>query len=194
MSIYQKISEFPNDFNCLREYPIENGLGIEISENCFDSQALVYEKILILKLDEHNDYCSSFTHNPPAMIDFLIITQCCDESINLHLVEIRETSSAKKPIDRLNPREIMLKFTNAIDLYLKNYGKSFLDVDKIKSIKGYLVCDPWKLRDKDNRDEIFERKMKTCALDFYSSLKPLKVFNKSFLIRPHLPNPIIECC
>ena len=36
-------------------------------------ESLIYEKILILKLDEHNDFCSCFTHNPPAMIDFLII-------------------------------------------------------------------------------------------------------------------------
>lgn len=194
MSVYQKISEYPDDFSCLREYPIENGLGIEISSNCFENEALIYEKILILKLDEHHGFCSSFTHNPPAMIDFLIITQCCDESINLHLVEVRETSSAKKPTTRLNPKEIIEKFNNAITLYLENNGRNFIEVDKIKSIKGYLVCDPWSLRDKENREEIFKTKMKTSALDFYSTLKPLRVFNKAFMITPELPNPVVECC
>lgn len=194
MSVYQKITEQTDDFVCLREYPVENGLGIDISDNCFNLDSLDYEKILILKLDEHNDFCSSYTHNPPAMIDFLIITQCCDESINLHLVEIRETSSAKQPIKRLNPKEIMVKFNNAISLYLERYGIKFIDVDKVKSVNGYLVCDPWKLKEHENREEIFKTKMKTCALDFYSSLRPLKVFDKSFLIKPHLPNPIIECC
>ncbi|WP_335970065.1 hypothetical protein [Acinetobacter bereziniae] len=194
MSVYQKIASSVDDFSCLREYPIENGLGIDIAENCFNNNALIYEKILILKLDEHNDYCSTFTHNPPAMIDFLIITQCCDESINLHLVEVRNTEGAKKPTVRLNPKAIMEKFNNAITLYLENHGMKYLEVEKINNVKGYLVCDPWKLRDKDNRDEIFEKKLKTCALDFYSSLRPLKVFGKSFLIKPQLPNPIIECC
>ncbi len=88
----------------------------------------------------------------------------------------------------------MLKFNNAIDLYLENHGRKFIDVDKVKSVKGYLVCDPWSLRDKDNREEIFKRKMKTSALDFYSTLKPLKVFNKAFMIEPELPNPVVECC
>ncbi|HRM14089.1 MULTISPECIES: hypothetical protein [Acinetobacter] len=194
MSVYQKISESIEDFSCLREFPLENGLGIEISENCFENESLIYEKILILKLDEHNDFCSCFTHNPPAMIDFLIITQCCDESINLHLVEVRDTSGARRPTVRLNQKEIMLKFNNAIDLYLENHGRKFIDVDKVKSVKGYLVCDPWSLRDKDNREEIFKRKMKTSALDFYSTLKPLKVFNKAFMIEPELPNPVVECC
>jgi hypothetical protein len=194
MSIHQKIAAQANDYLCLREYPIENGLGVEISENCFQNSELDYDKILILKLDEHNDYCSSFTHNPPAMIDFLIYTQCCDESINIHLVEIRETSGARSPIVRLNPKEIITKFNNAIELYLNVHAISYLNIEKIKSVSAYLVCDPWKLRDKEEREEIFASKIKTCALDFYSTLRPLKVFGKSCLIKPHLPNPIIECC
>lgn len=41
MSVYQKIASSVDDFSCLREYPIENGLGIDIAENCFNNNALI---------------------------------------------------------------------------------------------------------------------------------------------------------
>lgn len=194
MSLFDKICSDENDYGCLREYTYENGIGIDINANCYNDEALNNEKIIVLKLDEYHDFCSLYTPNPPSMVDFLILTECCDSSLDIFIVEIRQTANARRSTQRLKPKDIVKKFENAVELYLEKKASRYLNDRVIRKVKAYLVCDPWGNQKDADGEEIFRQKAKGSCLDAYNNLKPIKVFNHFVMIEPILPNPVIECC
>lgn len=194
--IYKLLANDIDDFACLRECSIENNIGIEICKSFYlNDGSINTDNIVILKLDEHPNFNSSHTHNPPAMIDLLIFVQCCDgKTIDVYLVEIRKTSDSRKPTNRLKVAEVFPKFKNAIDLYLTTRCSEFIQPDQHGKLKAYLVCDPWSQRSLPNGDDLFAKKMALSALDAFSSMKPIKVFNRYVQIEPKLPNPLVTPC
>lgn len=184
------------DLFCIRRETIsDQGIEAEIHSDLLDLNGnLLNEKICILKLDAYYAYNSKNTPNPPQVIDNLVIVKCCDGSISIHMIELRN-SCGKNPTRRLNPGVILGKFLTAANDFI---GTRYIEIFKkmpIKDIKAYLVSDPWQLASKNGGADIFEKKMKLSSLDTYSSMKPISVLDKMVLINPVLPpQPIIKGC
>lgn len=193
--ILDAITQTPDLFAIRRSDVAENGIEITFHDSLLDDDGhLLDDVVCVLKLDEYSAYNSKYTANPPKVIDNLIVVQCCDELSSIYLIELRK-SNGKHPVRRLKAKEIEEKFRTAIHDFMEKRHQNVFDETKISNIKAYLVCDPWKQSRKENAEELFDKKVKSCALDAYASLKPFKIFGRNILINPIIPpNPIIRPC
>lgn len=189
------ITQIPELF-AIRRYDVsENGVGVSFHESLLDDNGdLLDHKVGILKLDEYEAYNSRHTHNPPKVADNLVVVQCDDSSIKLYAIELRQ-SNGNRPTRRLHPNEIEEKFSTALNDFVELRYSNIFPSEKVRSIKAYLVADPWKLAGKENSDELFQKKVKLSALDAYAFRKPLRVFGRFVVIDPVMPpNPVIAPC
>jgi hypothetical protein len=173
----------------------ENGIRVTFDPALMDENGYLHDdKVCILKLDDYIAYNSKHTHNPPRVIDNLIIVQCCDGSIDIYLIELRK-SEGTRPTRRLQPSEIEEKFRTAIYDFLAIKQKDIFSEYQIRQIKAFLVTDPWNHSNKVNGKELFAKKLQLSCLDAYSSRKPFEVFGHTVIINPILPpDPTIKPC
>ncbi len=173
----------------------ENGVGISFSDHLLDKNGdLLTDRVCILKLDDYHAYNSKSTTNPPKVIDNIVIVQCFDNSIKIYLIELR-SSNGRRPTQRLKHVEIEDKFKTAINDFVETRHAEIFGRVKINEAKAFLVTDPWKLSQKADGRELFNKKIKQSALDAYSSRKPLNIFGKKIFINPIMPpDPTITSC
>lgn len=193
--ILNKVIQIPELFAIRRLDVSENGVGITFHPKLLSDQGDIRDDLVcILKLDEYHAYNTRTAHNPPKVIDNLVIVECCDGRISVYLIELR-LSNGRRPTKRLHPSEIEEKFSTAIHDFIEKRYANVFSGDLIKEIKAYLVADPWKHSGKENANELFAKKMKSSALDAYSSRKPFRLFGHSILISPIVPpDPVITPC
>lgn len=173
----------------------ENGVGITFSPRLLDENGnLRDDAVCVLKLDDYHAYNSRTARNPPKVIDNLVIVRCCDGTARLHLIELRK-ANGRRPTRRLKAEDIEEKFHTAIHDFIEKRYASIFPMEKIADIKAYLVSDPWNQSGKEERRELFEKKVKSSALDAYGARRPFKIFGRSVFINPILPpDPVIEPC
>lgn len=193
--IFKLSTTDPDLFNIRRDVIFDQGVEATVHECLLDSSGdLDHDKICIFKLDEYHAYNSRSYHNPPKVIDNLVIVRCCDGAVTIHMIELRR-SRGKNALRRISPNEIVEKFVTAAADFIGNRYLSVFNGMVVKEIKAYLVSDLGGICSSENREKIFEAKVKSSALDAYSSQKPINVLGKKIFIRPVLPpNPIINCC
>lgn len=189
------ITNNPDLFAIRRSDVAENRIRVSFHESFLDKNGdLLDHKVGVLKLDDYFAYNSRCTHNPPKVADNLVVVQCGDGSIKLYVIELRQ-SNGVRPIRRLNPSEIEEKFSTVLNDFIELRYPDIFSREKIKSIKAFLVSDPWGLAEKNGGSELFEKKVKLSALDAYASRKPLKCFDMFVVINPVMPpNPIMVPC
>ncbi len=193
--ILNELIKTPELFAIIRLDVSENGIGVTFDDELLNANGdLRDDKICVLKLDDYAAYNSRSTHNPPKVIDNLIIVKCCDDLATIYLVELRQ-SNGKRPTKRLHPDEIEEKFKTATGDFIEGRYPEIFKSERIKDIKAYLVSDPWNHSGRDNAQELFNKKLKSSALDAYSSRKPLKILGRNILINPIVPpDPVIRPC
>ena len=125
---------------------------------------------------------------PPAA-DCLILVKCEKDCYNLYLVELKNINSPK----RFKISNIKDKFKTVIEDFMKNrFGDIFLN-EEYCSFKCYFATNPYNFQRTQSE---FEKKIKLRGLKLESllSMKPLRFKNKTAIINPVLPNPLIEDC
>lgn len=185
--IFKLVNSDPNLFEIRRNSIFDEGVFSEIDSSLLDENGdLLNDKVLILKLDEYFAYNSRKTHNPPPVIDNLIIVKCCDSSIGIYMIELRN-AGGRDPRQRLHPRLIEPKFITAAADFIGQRYNGFFGAVAVSGIYAYLVIGV--------SNKIYEEKIKLATLDVYSSRKPIDVLGRRVLINPTLPpNPVIRCC
>ena len=193
--ILRELTQRPELFSIQRQDVSENGIGITFSSDLVDANGdLHVNKVCILKLDDFFAYNSRYTHNPPKVIDNLVVVKCFNDTFKLYLIELR-CSNGKKPVRRLRVSEIEDKFRTAIHDFIETRYSEIFRSELVCEILAYLVSDPWKQSKTDSGREFFEKKLKLSALDAYASRKPFRVLGRSVFINPIMPpEPVIGPC
>lgn len=193
--ILREITQRPELFSIQRQDVSENGIGITFSPDLIDENGNLHDnKVCILKLDEFFAYNSKYTHNPPKVIDNLVVVKCFNGEFRIYLIELR-CSNGRKPVRRLRASEIEEKFKTAIHDFIEIRYTDIFRPETICEILAYLVSDPWNQSKIDNGRELFDKKMKLSALDAYASRKPFRIFGRNVFINPIMPpEPVIRPC
>ena len=180
---------FDNIINNQELFPIlgyectENNVKVEFDNSLLINNDLDNDKILILKPD--NFYHSSRTHNPPPAPDCLILIHCAEkEHYDLYLIELRDV----KDTTYLKYTDIVKKFETMINEFFQEFDTIF-NAANYGIIAFYLVTT-YPKGSGQLSDSGYRNRIKNCALDAYSSQKPLKLFNKIIFIQPK-PSPLV---
>lgn len=145
----------------------ENNTAVQFENSLKIGNDLNENLVLILKPD--NFYNSNRMANPPPSPDCLILVRCLEKKhYDLYLIELRDVKNSKN----LKCVDIEKKFQTMIDQFFVDYEDIFKQVI-YGSIKFYLVTSYPSGTGID-----FEKKVKGCALDAYSSRKPFKFYNR----------------
>ena len=180
--MFDKIINHPELFGIRCHECTENNAAAEFDSSLLINNDLNNDRVLILKPD--NYYHSSRMHNPPPSPDCLILINCTEnENYNLYLIELRDV----KDTAHLKYKDIVKKFETMINEFFQEFEAIFNAVS-YGVIAFYLVTTYPKGSDQLS-DNDYRTKIKNCALDAYSSQKPLKLFNKAIFIQPK-PSPL----
>lgn len=165
--------------------------GIEVGIDT----TLTPEDFAAIKIDEY--YAGLRMATPPKAVDFVVVVDCQCESFSMYILEFKNVNGPEK----LNIKDIQEKFTNTIELFLKDtFSTIFLhDRFKYKRIKLYLVSDAYKVMGKyATHSEFLEfrekiNKKDSLKVDMALALKLYKFKGKILNIEYDIPpNPIIE--
>jgi hypothetical protein len=160
----------------------ENGICATIEDS------ITEEEIAIIKVDGY--YNSLHLKCPPPSTDFLVSIDCEEDSYILYLIELKNINSPKG----FNVGNVYQKFRTAIEDFMSirfNYiymNKKY----KIKNLLLYFVTDPYGLKIAGMSYDDYRKKKNTLKVDNILLQKPFVFNGKAYLIRPVLPNPLIQ--
>lgn len=179
-------------FWAVRRDCCENGVGVSFADDLKTAlDDLDDSRVVIVKVDHL--YSTTRMHNPPKAIDCLIIVKCCTEDkYDVYLIELRNVSKPRYA----HPREISEKFATVInDMFNVTYREVFSELEhKVRSLKCYLVTDPYKAKNKGLSDDEVRALYAGTALDAYGSLDPIEFGGHFVPIEVMLPDPLISAC
>lgn len=169
--------------NCIED----EGIEVEVGETLLDGNGdLNDELIVILKPDEYYSTRNGMK-KPPKSIDNLVMTFDGD-SFHLYLMEMK-SSSRVKYISK-DKEGIYNKFKTIIDIFFKeDFSDVFQKDYKLESLNLWLVCNPFS---KSISKDLYRKKIGTCGLDAFQSMKPFSYKGKIRLIKPVMPTLVIE--
>ncbi|MFN9279219.1 MAG: hypothetical protein ACK6DW_05685 [Betaproteobacteria bacterium] len=190
--MFDAIYADPDLFAITRQHCRENDVGATVSDQLLDEHGhLQHDRVLVLKLDAL--YSSQNMHNPPPAPDYLVIVRCGDDSYEGYIIELRDTGQTGV----VRSKQILPKFRTAVDDFLSNrYRHIFFNNGDVafKTLKLYLVTDPLGLRSKGLSEAEYKSRIRGTVLDAYSSLEPVVVGRRAYLIEPVLPDPTVQPC
>ncbi|WP_414502675.1 hypothetical protein [Zymobacter sp. IVIA_5232.4 C2] len=184
MPVIKNIRENIQLAQCVRYTIEECGIGVQIGESLRDGDELIHEIIAILKPDAY--YNSRDFRNPPKAADNVAIIKD-HENFDIYVIELK---SAKKPRN-IKIKDIKEKFEGVLNCFFCEFKDIFKSDYNLRKINLWLVCNPFNYQG-DITDEIFRKKIKGTALEFFQSMKPMEFKGKAALIIPMLPPPVIE--
>jgi len=160
----------------------DNNINRFIKDECCDNNIAVTfdpkiekDSILIIKVDDY--YNSLGLSKPPPSPDCLIITKCINGGYSLHIVELKNITSAKG----FNVDNLIQKYVTCLDDFVTSrFSKYFLKDYKV--VKLYFV----------SRIDVYGRDI-GLKLEILINYK-IKFNGKNYLIRPDMPSPSIKPC
>ncbi|MEO1852728.1 hypothetical protein [Chromohalobacter sp.] len=165
----------------------EEGIEVEVGRTLLDSNGDIdSECAVILKPDDY--YSTRVMARPPKSVDNVVVTHDGD-SYRVYVIELKST----KKVGRLSRAEIHEKFLTVVERFFsEDFPEIFMRDFDLADLALWLVCDPFGMKGKGVSQEVFDRKVKSCGLDAYASMKPLSYKGKLRMIKPMLPPPVIE--
>jgi len=153
----------------IKEQCCENNVSVT-----FDDK-IEKDSILIIKVDDY--YNSLGLEKTPPSPDCLILVKCMDGGYGLHIVELKNITSAK----RFDVDNLVKKFQTCLDDFVSDRFSKYLYID-YKTVKLYFISNI----------DIYSRDL-GLKLEVLINYK-LKYNGKSYLVRPNMPTPSIKPC